>query len=133
LAVSVSESPTARFRVVLLREIPVSAPMTVTLHSPFFPSAVAVIVAVPSPTAVTRPEGLTEATDCFEEDQVTSFFVAVEGVTWALSWTVSPIPNSLEEGLTETDSTRTSGSFSEQAKRSGRARRVRIASLFIAI
>ena len=60
-------------------------------------------------------------------------FVAVEGETLALSWTVSPIPNSLEDGLTDTDSTRTSGPFSEHEKNSGKARRERIASLFIAI
>jgi hypothetical protein len=58
---------------------------TVTLHSPFFPSAAAVIVVVPSLTAVTRPDELTDATEDLEEDHVTSFLVAVEGEIVALS------------------------------------------------
>jgi hypothetical protein len=59
--------------------------ITDTVHSPFFPSAEAVIVVVPSLTAVTRPEELTDATEDLVEDQVTSFLVAVEGETVALS------------------------------------------------
>ena len=58
---------------------------TDTVHSPFFPSAVAVIVVVPSLTAVTRPEELTDATEDLVEDQVISFLDAVEGETVALS------------------------------------------------
>ena len=87
-AVNVSSSPTYSVTSVFpsLTSDTATKPMnTVTVHSPFFPSAVAVILVVPSLTAVTRPDELTDATEDLELDQVTSFLVAVEGETVALS------------------------------------------------
>lgn len=61
---------------------------TVTEHVADFPSAVAVIVACPAATAVTRPLE-TVATEVLDEDQLTVLFVALEGETVAVSVLVS--------------------------------------------
>lgn len=50
----------------------------------------AVIVAEPSPTAVTSPAALTVATCTLDEDQVTALFVALDGRTAAVSVCVRP-------------------------------------------
>ena len=55
------------------------------------PPAEAVMVEVPSATAVIRPLSETVATDCLDDAQVTSLSVASEGRTVAFSWTVSTI------------------------------------------
>ena len=69
---------------------------------------------------MTRPEAFTDATEELELDQVTSFLVASEGETVALSCNVSPMVSSFDVGLTDTDSTRTSSSFGVHEKRKGR-------------
>ena len=69
--------------------------MTVTEQVAFLlPSTVVtVIVAVPAFLAVTTPEEETVATVVLLEDQVTSLFVALEGVIVALSVCVWPSVN----------------------------------------
>ena len=52
------------------------------------PPHVALTVAVPSALAVTRPVGVTDATDAFDDDQVMLLSVALEGLTVAVSWKV---------------------------------------------
>lgn len=65
---------------------------TVTMQVAVFPFTVfAVIVAIPSPTAVTLPELFTVATDEFEVDHVTVLVVALEGDTVADKVYVLPL------------------------------------------
>ena len=88
MAVSVTSSPATSVSSVsssLISDTATKPLDTVTEHSPFFPSAEAVIVAVPSLIAVTSPEEFTDATEDIELDQVRSFLVAVEGETVAVS------------------------------------------------
>ena len=63
--------------------------VTVQLASTPF-EAVAVIVAVPSETAVTTPFSSTVATEVFDELQVTDLSVALSGLTVAVRVNVSP-------------------------------------------
>ena len=66
--------------------------LTVTVQSAFTPfEAVAVIVAVPSETAVTTPFSSTVATDVSDELQVTDLSVASLGLTVAVRVNVSPM------------------------------------------
>ena len=62
-----------------------------------------------------------------------SFLVADEGEMDALSCSVSPMVKDAVEGLTDTDSTRTSCSFRVHAKRRGRVIRRRLTSLFMVL
>ena len=136
VAVNISSSPSYSVNSVLFSltsETAIYPFETDTVHSPFFPSAVAVIVAVPSLSAVTRPEALTEAMDDLELYQVTSLLVAVEGETDALSCNVSSMVRDAVVGLTDTDSTRTSCSFWVHAKSSGRAMKRIIVSLLMVL
>ena len=67
--------------------------LTVTAQVAFFPepsAAVAVMVAVPLATAVTRPVALTVATLSLLLLQVTFLLLAFSGRTVAVSWTVAP-------------------------------------------
>ena len=63
-----------------------------TVHVAFLPPSfvVTVMVAVPAALAVTTPEDDTVATDVLLDDQVTDLSVALEGVTVAVSVSVSP-------------------------------------------
>ena len=66
--------------------------LTVTVQSAFTPfEAVAVMVAVPSATAVTTPFSSTVATDVSDELQVTDLSVASFGLIVAVRVNVSPI------------------------------------------
>ena len=85
VAVSVDVAPTVRDSVLLDTLIPVTGTRTVTVQVAFWPpEAVAVIVAVPAPTAVTFPPE-TVATDGLDVVQVTVLLVALDGVTVAVS------------------------------------------------
>ena len=71
--------------------MPVRGCETVTVHVAFCPpEAVAVIVAVPPPTAVTFPPE-TVATEALEVVQVTVLLVALDGVIVAVSVDAPPI------------------------------------------
>ena len=70
----------------LLRDIPVAAIETLTEQVALCPAElVAVIVAEPFPTAVTRPEVLTVATLALLEDQLTEALAALLGMTVAVN------------------------------------------------
>ena len=77
---------------------------TVTAQVAVFPpsTVVTVIVAVPTPTAVTSPEELTVATDVSLEDQVTLLLVAVVGFIVAASCVVPPVFNVIAVLLSDT-------------------------------
>jgi hypothetical protein len=84
------------------------SPSTVTCAVPLLPPAVAVMVVVPSASAVTRPVVETEAKAWFDEDHVTvwpatssplAFFSATP------SWTVSPTWREMVFGITSTVAT----------------------------
>ena len=94
VAVSVAVSPAAaKLRLVLLSEMPVALMSTVTVHVAvrFVPSAVvAVMVAVPLPTAVTTPSLLTVATPMSLLVHVTLVLLALDGVTVAVRVAVWP-------------------------------------------
>ena len=70
--------------------MPVCGTLTVTLQVAVLPPALAVIVAVPPPTAVILPLLLTVATFVFELVYVTVLLVASLGVTVAEIVDVSP-------------------------------------------
>ena len=81
---------------------------TVTAVLPVFPSLVAVIVAEPTATAVTRPLLDTFATDVFDDDHVIvrpPNAVPVESRGVAVIVTVSPGTIDAELGLIDTDAT----------------------------
>ena len=84
---------------------------TVTRQDPDFPPADATIVAVPSPTAVTKPFSETVATVDFVVAHVISDNVAFDGTIVALSSTVSPTQISAVLWLSETERTWISCSF----------------------
>jgi len=69
---------------------------------PVFPAAVARIVAVPAPTAVTSPELLTVATALLLEDHAKTVPV-VAGLVAAVNWTVCPTSLDADEGETWID------------------------------
>ena len=85
--------------------------ITVTVHvAVLLPSSVVtVIVAVPAAIAVTIPLSLTVATLGSLLLHVTALFVASEGVTVAVSCTVSPISSVFSVGSTLTPVTSTVG------------------------
>ena len=67
-----------------------------------------IMVAVPSPTALTRPSGVTDATWVLLEVNVTDLSVALEGETVAVNCTLSPIPRRvILSGVSVTDVTAT--------------------------
>ena len=67
------------------------------------PSAVVtVIVAVPGPLAVTRPELLTVATLVLLDFQVTFLLLVLRGVSVAVSWSVCPVFSVAEVLLSDT-------------------------------
>src|SRR6266581_1190514 len=92
--------------------VPGACGVTVMAEVPVFPSLVAVIVAGPGATPVTRPLPFTVAYAMASLDQVTarpgrgapfaSFGVAV-------SWTVPPASTLADAGVTATEATRTTG------------------------
>lgn len=84
---------------------------TVTTQAAFLPPSlvVAVIVAVPADLAVTKPEEETVATEVLLDDQVTDLFVALEGVTVAVSVWVSPTVMDRDVSLRVTPVTDTIG------------------------
>ena len=64
---------------------------TITVTEADLPPAVAVIVAVPTAFAITLPEASTDATDAFEERQLTARSVAFDGETVAESCFEAPV------------------------------------------
>ena len=88
VAVSVAVFPFVRLSDVLERVIPVAGVVTVTEQVAFLLPAVAVIVALPFPTAVTTPLE-TVATDVLL-DVHTTLSVELDGVTVAVSVAVFP-------------------------------------------
>jgi len=70
---------------------------------------VAVIVVVPGPVAVTTPDWFTVATVVSDDAHVKVWFVALLGVTVAVSVVVSPTVNPAVDGLSVTDVTRMTG------------------------
>lgn len=85
VAVSVEVAPTVRASVLLDILMSVTGTRTVTVQVAFWPpDVVAVIVAVPGPTAVTLPPE-TVAIEAFEVVHVTVLLVALDGVTVAVS------------------------------------------------
>ena len=91
-------SPTVMVRDVWFRLTPVTAiGFTVTEQVAFLPpsSVVAVITAVPSLTAETFPFESTVAMFVLELDHDTFLFVALEGETVAVSFSVPPISNDM--------------------------------------
>ena len=85
VAVSVEVAPTVRASVLLDMLMPVTGTRTVTVQVAFCPpEAVAVIIAVPGPTAVTLPPE-TVATEALEVVHVTVLLVALDGLTVAVS------------------------------------------------
>lgn len=89
VAVSCSVAFLARVIEDLLSVTPVTGIFTVTAQVADLLPAVAVIVAVPDPLEVTRPEEDTVATFVLDEDHVTVLFVAFDGVTVAVSCCVA--------------------------------------------
>jgi hypothetical protein len=81
---------------------------TVTWQDAVRVPAVAVILAVPGPTARTRPVW-TSATDSSEEDQLTEGSVAFSGSTVALTIAVSPRLSDREVGATSMEDTSITG------------------------
>ena len=69
------------------------------------------MVAEPADLAVTVPSEATVATDVLLEDQVTSLFVALEGLTVAVNWEVSPSVMVIEDEFREIPVTGTSFAF----------------------
>ena len=91
----------------LTHSCPFSVPVeaaTVTLQvAVLFPSSVVtVMVAVPSETAVTRPDEETVATDVKLDFQLTFLFVALEGLTVAVSCPVWPFDRDISVLFSET-------------------------------
>ena len=82
-----------RVIVVLSRETPVTGTVTVTVQVAVLSPTLAVMVAVPLPTAVTLPLASTVATEVLELDQVTLLSVAFSGSTVATSVEVPPTCN----------------------------------------
>ena len=80
------------FPLILTPSTSVLVDFTVTVQLAVFPlsSVVTVIVVVPSFTPVTNPSLSTVATAVLLLSHVTFLFVALEGVTVALSWVVAP-------------------------------------------
>ena len=94
VAVSVSLEPLIKDMDVLFRLIPVTVEVTVTVQLADFPPALAVMVAVPAPTALTVPPD-TVATPVFEDVQVT-LVDAEEGVMVAVSIPLEPVVKDMD-------------------------------------
>ena len=93
VATSVSLSPSFRDKDVLFSAMDVTATtflLTVTEHVADLSPAVAVMVAVPSLMAVTRPDASTVAMEVFVLLHVTVLSVALSGLTVATSVSLSP-------------------------------------------
>ena len=93
VATSVSLSPSFRDKDVLFSAMDVTATtflLTVTEHVADLSPAFAVMVAVPSLMAVTRPDASTVATEVFVLLHVTVLSVALSGLTVATSVSLSP-------------------------------------------
>jgi hypothetical protein len=85
--------------------------VTTICDVPLFPSLVAVMVALPAPTAVTSPADDTVATPLLLDDQeiwrpASAFRLASSGV--AVNATVAPTSTDADDGVTATDATGTS-------------------------
>ena len=119
VAVRVSVSPTCIDKEVLSSVMDVTATIlaeTLTLQVADFPPALAVIVAVPSLTAVTVPE-FTLATEALDDAQVTPSYSASLGRTVAIRLKVSPSTISIVAVFNDTDDTSTCVSFSVHPNR----------------
>ena len=93
VTVKVSLAPAFKLKLVLFRVIPVTDWLTVTLQLALLPLpsfAVALIVAVPGPTAVTFPLESTVATAVLEDFQVTVLLLALLGLTVTVKVSVAP-------------------------------------------
>ena len=93
VATSVSLSPSFRDKDVLFSAMDVTATtflLTVTEHVADLSPALAVMAAVPSAMAVTRPDASTVAMEVFELLHVTVLSVALSGLTVATSVSLSP-------------------------------------------
>ena len=110
VAVSARFSPTFIVAEVLFSVIPVAGTVavTVTAQDALLPPAVAVIVAVPAPFAVTTPP-YTVATLPFEVDHTTVLSVAFDGFTVAIRVRSSPTSIDAEVVFSETPVTGTVG------------------------
>ena len=109
VAVIVSVSPTCIDREVLSRVIDVTVTTlaeTLTVQVEDLPPALAVIVAVPSLTAVTVPE-FTLATEALDEAHITPSYSASFGRTVATRLNVSPSTISIVAVFNDTDETST--------------------------
>ena len=109
VAVIVSVSPTCIDREVLSRVIDVTVTTlaeTLTVQVEDLPPALAVIVAVPSLTAVTVPE-FTLATEALDEAHITPSYSASFGRTVATRLNVSPSIISIVAVFSDTDETST--------------------------
>ena len=116
VAVRVSVSPTCIDKEVLSSVMDVTATIlaeTLTLQVADFPPALAVIVAVPSLTAVTVPE-FTLATEALDDAHITPSYSASLGRTVATRLKVSPSTISTVAVFNDTDDTSTCVSFSVQ-------------------
>ena len=88
MAVRVTVSPALSCALVLFNSIELTSTtflLTVIVQVPDFPPAEAVIMAVPSAMAATKPVLDTVATDCLEEAQITVLSEALLGSTVALN------------------------------------------------
>ena len=118
VAVSLAVPPTVRSSLSLssVTELTLTVGFTtVTLQTADLPPADAVMLAEPTATAVTSPEGDTVATDALEVDHVTVLSLASDGETVAESLVLSPTASSTDEGLADTDDTATSTSGGSHA------------------
>ena len=96
VAVNVSVSPFSNSNVFLFNDIPVTGCLTITSHlSSFAFEVLAVIVAVPFPTAVIVPSGATVATLLSLDDHVTLCVVASCGSYVTVNFSVSFTHNSV--------------------------------------
>lgn len=99
VAVSVEVAPTVRASVLLDILMSVTGTRTVTVQVAFCPpEAVAVIIAVPGPTAVTLPPE-TVATEALEVVQATVLSVALDGLTVAVRVEEPPALRARDVGL----------------------------------
>lgn len=104
VAVSCSVFPFAMVVEDLFRLTPVTETVTDTVQVAVNPpsAVVTVMVALPAPTAVTRPLLLTVATAVLLLLHVTDLLVASEGATVAVSCSVLPLVRDVEDLLSET-------------------------------
>ena len=117
-AVKVVSSPILSVLVVGVTDIdftPTGFTVTLQVASISLSSAVlAVIVAVPTPAAVTVPVLSTDATLLSDDSHTRSWFDALSGVVFAAILNVSPTYTSFSVGSSETESTSTGSTFTLQ-------------------